>query len=881
MTAPRATVRLQLNRDFDLAAAAAQVPYYAELGVSHVYLSPIAQARAGSSHGYDVTDPTVVNPELGGERALAMLSATLRAHGMGAILDIVPNHMAADVANPWWRDVLARGRGSRHAGWFDIDWDAPGTGGKLWLPWLDAPLEHVLRRGGLRLVRDAGKGRVGLAVNDGVLPVSAASLRLLRAQAPPGGGARLDRAIARTQSDPRLLRRVLELQHYRLAWWRSGSEVGNYRRFFDVGDLVALDMQRPEVFEAVHRLPLRLIAEGVLDGLRIDHVDGLAQPRAYLRKLRRRVDRAARGGVRPERRPVLYVEKILADGEELRADWLVDGDTGYAFMQQADAVLHDPAGRAPLEQAWQAFTGRAPGFGAEERRARRELLQGSLATDLARCVRAFARHVADTPERGDLTAPALRQALGELLEQLPAYRSYLGPVAARGADRAVLEHAFAQAARHGDPDHAQARAMLYRRLLDIAPCALPLAPRHRLREARQRFEQLSAALDAKAVEDTAFYRCGVLLSRNEVGSDPRHFALSVEDFHAAMQRRAQRWPDALSATATHDHKRGEDIRARLAVLGERAEWFVQRARAWQAALGAERPSGNAVWTLLQTVLAAWPPGMSSDDAPAVCRFAGRIERWLLKAEREAKQHTRWTSPDPAYEGTCRAAVERLLLAHAGLRRELAEAARGLDAPGALNGLAAATLRLTAPGVPDLYQGTELWDLSLVDPDNRAPVDYAARRRSLDADASPAALLAGFRDGAVKQRLIRDVLRLRRDLPQLFARGDYRPLAVHGARRAHLLAFERRHGPCRLQVAVPRLCAHALAPDRPLVAPAFWGDTRIAHAADAAPCTYVDLFTGRTHRPGPDGLPAGALLEGWPVAVLLSTGGTDEHDTLRR
>jgi len=452
---------------------------------------------------------------------------------------------------------------------------------------------------------------------------------------------------------------------------------------------------------------------------------------------------------------------------------------------------------------------------------------------------------------------------------MPAYRSYLGPVAARGADRTLLEKAFARAGEHGDPDRAEARLLLRRRLLDASPRALPAAPRRRLREARQRFEQLAAPLDAKATEDTAFYRHGVLLSRNEVGSDPDGFALSVDDFHQAMARRARHWPDALSATATHDHKRGEDTRARLAVLSERADWFAARARTWQAALDAARPSGNAVWMLLQTVLAAWPLGMREDDAPAVRAFAARIERWLLKAEREAGLHTRWTVPDAAYEQACRAAVQRLLLERDALRRELAGAARSLDAPGALNGLAATALRLAAPGVPDLYQGTDLWDQSLVDPDNRTPVDYAARRRQLDADRTPAALLDDFRDGAIKQHLIRTVLRLRRDRPALFARGDYRPLATAGARREHLLAFERRLGPQRLLLAVPRLCAHAVLPDRPLVDPAFWRDTRIVCDGDDAACTYLDLFMEQTHRPAAGGLPIGRLLAGWPVALWIS------------
>ncbi|GAB2561843.1 malto-oligosyltrehalose synthase [Dyella jejuensis] len=897
MSELRATIRLQLNREFGLLAAAEQVPYFAALGLSHVYLSPIAMARPGSTHGYDVIDPMIVNPELGGEPALARLAHTLHTHGMGAILDIVPNHMAADVANPWWNDVLALGRASRYAHFFDIDWQAPETGGKLWLPVLSIPLEQALARDELKVERHVGGTTIALSAAGAKLPLSEQSLRLLfdlaghalprfKASADALDAVRLamqdeqsrahiDRAIAQLHADRSLMRRFLDLQHYRLAWWRSGSQVINYRRFFDIDGLVALAMERDDVFDAVHALPLRLIREGVIDGLRLDHVDGLSQPREYLRKLRLRTDRAARSDPRQAaRRITLHVEKILAHDETLRGDWPVDGSTGYDFMNQVGALQHDAQGHDVLADAWTALTGRSARFSDEERAARREILATSLATDLYRCTRAFHRYIEDMPEHGDFTLPALRDVLADVLQYMPVYRTYLGTGVVTDEDRRTLEHVFERAMKDGDPDLVAQRAYLRQYLLETrARWLATVSQRRHLQVARRLFEQLSTSLNAKAVEDTAFYRYGVLLSRNEVGGDPRVFALDPARFHSLMQQRAAQAPRALLATATHDHKRGEDTRARLAVLSERAPWFVQQARAWISALnGPRRPSNGTLWMLLQSILAAWPLAMRQDDDEALRAFAERLERWLLKAEREAKLHTRWTTPNHGYEEACRNAVHDLLLApeHGSLRDSLHDAARSLDAAGAVNGLAAVTLRLTVPGVPDLYQGTEYWDQSLVDPDNRRPVDYATRKATFDGNILPGRLLAHYRDGVIKQQVIHRLLRARKRWPDLFARGSYEPLDISGLRAQHVVAFTRQHHGHQLLVVVPRLCAEAFdASGRPLADAAFWADTTVACPRDDGACTFTDLFTHRTHARDAAGLPARALFSEWPVAVLIS------------
>jgi (1->4)-alpha-D-glucan 1-alpha-D-glucosylmutase len=897
VTALRATVRLQLNRDFDFAAAAAQVPYFAALGLSHIYMSPIAMARAGSTHGYDVIDPMVVNPELGGEAGLAALAETLHAHTMGAILDIVPNHMAADLANAWWSDVLAQGEASPYAGYFDIEWNAPEADGKLWLPWLDVPLEQALESRRWMLERHIGGLGIGLWLDANMLPLSERSLQWLfdRANADlpqhavagrvfdaarrrvqhQDAYAALDQAIAEINADPALMRPFLDLQHYQLGYWRDGDQRLNYRRFFDIHSLAALRMDREEVFDAVHALPLRLIENGVIDGLRVDHIDGLAQPGHYLRRLRERMDQSSQRDL--QRHVTLHVEKILAPGEQLPTDWPVDGTTGYDFMHDIGMLLHDPAGYIELSQAWATLTGRSDNFAYEERIARQYLLNTSLTAELSRCTRAFKQFLASGGKQ-DIPPDMLRDALCDVLGNMPVYRSYLSDGKITEADRQTLDHAFAQAEQDGVPERAPVRALLKRCLLDLDATRLPAKePRHG-QALRYSFEQLSSALNAKAVEDTAFYRYGVLLSRNEVGGAPALTQPEPESFHAAMQKRAARWPRSLLATATHDHKRGADTRARLSALGERPQAFLDDFRVFSSAFVDRRyPFPATLWVLLQTVLAAWPLGMDEDDIPGMQVFAQRIKDWLLKSERESKLNTHWTAQEHDYETACITLVDDLLRSpdYAAIRRELRGAAQKLDAAGALNSLVMATLHFTAPGVPDLYQGTDYWDQSLVDPDNRRAVDYRKRVQTLDQAYDCKALLQDYRNGVIKQHLIYRLLQLRKAWPELFAMGSYLSVPVTGAQQQHVVAFVRRHGAQQLFVAVPRLCAEYMdAADRPLADPGFWQDTCIKAFDDDA-CTFVDVFTYRKHTVQASGWRVDQLLSDWPVAVLIPSSQADE------
>jgi malto-oligosyltrehalose synthase len=769
---PRATLRLQFHRGFTFADAEALVPYFAELGVSHLYASPIAMSRPGSHHGYDVIDATRVDPELGGEEGLRSLSSALARSGMGLILDIVPNHMAADAANAWWADVLRHGPASRHARWFDIDWQADD---RVLLPILGEPLETVLAKGELAVDGDT------LRYFSHRLPLAAGS-----AGASVGTG----------------LPDLLQHQHWRLAWWRSAGDRLNWRRFFDVNELVCLRMEDPEAFEAVHALPLRLHREGIVDGLRVDHVDGLADPAIYCRTLRDRLKPGA----------YLVVEKILLADERLPADWRCDGTTGYDFMDEANALQHDAAGERVLAEAWSRLSGRPADFAAEEEGARREVLARGFGAQLDACARAFAE--------GELAAPALRRVLGELLAHFPVYRTYGRDGHLSDTDRAVLDRAAAGARHTCLATDRWALEALLARFGD---------GRHA--HAVTRFQQLSAPIAAKAVEDTGFYRYGRLLSRNDVGFDAGTFALGAGDFHRRMQARLVAEPRALLATATHDHKRGEDVSARLAVLsGMAAEWAALQARWVEASRSLGRdgaPWPGDVAMLLQTVVGAWPFDLALDDRAGRAAFAERLVAWQQKALREAKLASDWAAVDEAYEAAARQ-FTLALVAEAALPALLAEIealVRRIAPAGALNGLAQCLLRMTVPGVPDLYQGCELWDLSLVDPDNRRPVDWAARRQGLSAQPL-AELAATWRDGRIKQALIARILGLRRRLSPFFVTGDYRPVALEGPLADAMIAFVRRTPEAWLLVIAPHL------PQRlPLVADGIeldggWRDTAV-------------------------------------------------------
>ncbi len=787
---PRATYRLQMHAGFTFADATAIVPYLARLGISHAYLSPITVAATGSTHGYDVIDPTRINPELGGEEGFRTLVAALRDHGMGTIIDIVPNHMGvAGGENAWWNDVLARGEDSEFAGVFDIDYRKPVV-----LPVLGDPLPKALADGAIAIENDEvvayGEHRFPLRLED------------------RGLGAVEGAALAE----------LLDRQHYRLAWWRTADDELNWRRFFTVNELAGVRVGQEAVFEQTHALYFRLWQEGLIDGVRIDHVDGLTDPATYCRRLRARFEAMPRTD---GTRAIIWVEKILGAGEPLADDWGIDGTSGYDFMEDVAALLHDPAGEAPLGDAWAALSGRSADFATEELQARQDVLAWQFEGQLKACVRAFVALAQSDPDNV-LTPEMLRRGIERLLWVFPVYRTYGTGDAAPAADAAIREAARERVAPLIPPGEEFVVDAVLAWLAGEGPGEADLAA-----EAVRRFQQLSSPVAAKGVEDTAFYRYGRLLSRNDVGFDAARFAGSIADFHERMVARAADWPRALLATATHDHKRGEDVRARLAVLSEVPDRWLAHVARWND-LTAEALEGvdpADAYMLYQTLYAAWPDGLATGDADGLRDFGERVAAWQEKALREGKLRSSWEAPQEDYEARCKALIDALLdpARSAAFLRDLAGFRDGVAAGAAAGSLAQVALRLTVPGVPDTYQGTEFADLSLVDPDNRRPVDYAARQ----------AALADGRDP--KLALIAELLALRQAHPDVFADGTYRPVKVTGARADHVLAFIRQAGDVAVFVAVALRLAGS-------EGPGWWGDTVVA--VDGGDVAAAELFAAR-------------------------------------
>ena len=875
-TAPRSTYRIQFRTEFTLDDAVGIVPHLARLGVSHLYASPLLPAAPGSAHGYDIVAHGEVNPALGGEAALRRLVAALRREGMGLLLDIVPNHMGVDGPhNGWWQDVLAKGRDSDYATFFDIDWESadPALHGKMLAPFLGKPYGEALADGELSLVAEGPTG-VALAYYDNRFPIAPRDAEMIL-----GEDDGLTRYDPKSLDGLARLHALLERQNYRLAWWRTATDEINWRRFFDVTGLAGLRAEEPAVFDATHELILRLYAEGLIDGVRIDHIDGLADPHGYCRKLRRKMAEAGRHrpAEAPAGPPYVVVEKILAPGEPLPVNWSTDGTTGYDFMDQVGALMHDPAGEAPLSALWREVSGSDAGFPAEEIAARKQILRDSLAAELDGCARAL-HHLARGHIRSrDFAFNAIRRVLAELLLHFPVYRIYTRAGRPSPEDARVLKQA-ADAARPRlrTTDHVVLTHLLYWLAEEDIRQRPPGESRRDLLRARTRFQQLSSPTAAKSVEDTAFYRYGRLLSRNEVGSHPDQFFLSPEDFHAASRARGETYPDALLATATHDHKRGEDLRMRLAVLSEMPDDWATALRGFLAGSRdllrdlpeGPAPEGGDAAMFLQMIVASWPLGLAVADRAGVEAWIERLLGWQQKAIREAKRRSGWAMPDEAYEAAAAAFLRGVLDvgSHPEVARGLESFAARIAAPGAVKSLAQTALRLTVPGVPDLYQGAEFWDESLVDPDNRRPVDYAARRAALEAPpADSAALLAGWRSGAVKQFLIHRLLEARNASPALFRQGRYLPLRPEGAHAADLLAFLRQDGTDNLLVSVPIRALPLLGEGRQSLAlpEGAWGDTRLPLPAELAGRSWRCLLTGSS-LPGAASLP---LRGPWPVMLL--------------
>jgi len=917
---PVATYRVQLHVGFTFGQASEAVPYLHALGVSHLYTSPYLQAAAGSTHGYDVVDPTRLNAEIGTEAEHAALCQALAERGMGHVLDIVPNHMGVeDPSNRWWQDMLEHGEASPHAATFDIEWQGanPQTGRRVLLPVLGDHYGKLLEAGELQLRFDAAQGRLQVGYWEHAFPLDprsyaqvlgavappaaepahelaeVASLVDAFGQLPPQGSVDPQQRTARLRDAPLYQRRladlaasrpwvagwiqaclarlngqagepagadaldsVLQAQAYRLADWRVAGDDINYRRFFDVNALAAIRMEDPEVFEAVHALPLRWLAEGKVTGLRIDHPDGLADPARYFERLQQRhaAQRQARG--LPPQALYLVVEKIMADHEPLPADWLVHGGTGYRFSTLVNGVFIAADAQERFDALYGDFTGDTQPFEEAAYECKRLIIETALFCDLAWLVDTLSRITRADRAVCDFTRNQLRVALVEVAAQFPVYRTYVVPGGAppSEADRQHIAWAVSAARRRLGSAEGGVLAYLQSVLLGEA------GPEPGLRERFvRRWQQFTAPVMAKSVEDTLFYRYVRLVSLNDVGAEPRRFGVSVAAFHQANLQRARHSPHGMLATSTHDSKRSEDVRARLNVLSEMPEAWDAAVQALQTAGqrfevevdGRPAPLPRDLWGMFQAMVGIWPAHTTTAEERQA--LAQRLQRYMEKALREAKLASNWLFPNEAYESAVRSYVEKAL-ATEGFVAVLEAFVQRIAPFGFRNSLAQLALKLTAPGVPDIYQGCESWNFSLVDPDNRRPVDLAAMAAALQPLQAlyeggsrfpdPAQWRTVLGDGpamrdAAKQLTTWRLLQLRRQRPALFRDGVYLPLAVHGPAETHALAFARIGESEAVVVVCARLFAGLSASG--------WNGTRMAlataHPALARAARWQQWMTG--------------------------------------
>ena len=969
---PSATYRLQLNSGFTFAHAAEIIEYLHELGVSDYYLSPLAQARAGSQHCYDVTNHGVVNPELGGEDGFREFARKARRLGLGIVVDTVPNHMCiSDPANRWWFDVLENGPSSPYAGYFDIDWNPPKAdlANKVLLPVLGDQYGHVLENRELTV-----------SYNDGAFFVSYFSL--VFPLAPRTWTAILEPALSslgpeleesnhdvmelasiitalnhlplRTETDAAKIQerrrekeiikerlaalmeasasvrsaveksvtelngvrgephsfdrqeKLLDDQAYRLSFWHVAADEINYRRFFDVNDLAAIRVELPEVFGATHELTFRLIREGLITGLRIDHVDGLLDPGQYLDLLQRECAAALAGPQAEPTQPdhgaaasdsatsalALYVvvEKILGRDEPLRADWAVHGTTGYEFLNDLNGLYVDRGNRADFERLYSRFTGYQHDFGEIVYDCKKLVLRATMSGEQNVLARKLDRISEQHRWSRDFTLNSLGRSLAEVIACFPVYRSYVtsaGSVMAE--DRRRIMTAI-NVAKRRNPELSESTFDFLGSVLLLAhPAGLDYFALQERLDFTLRFQQLTSPVMAKGFEDTALYRFFPLASLNEVGSDPMSFGASAREFHDRNQRRLREWPHGLSATSTHDSKRGEDVRARIDALSEIPEAWGQAVYRWHRLNARARveleelpvPDANEEYLFYQTLVGAWPllPMTPSEHE----NFVKRVQDYMLKAAKEAKLRTSWISPN-RYHDEALAEFARLVLELGPSNSFLADFAsfrEPVAMAGMLNSLSRTLLKICSPGVPDFYQGTELWDDNLVDPDNRRPVDFASRRAMLEEIARDAEtdalglvnkLLARPRDGRIKMHVTRCALQFRRKHPELFATGAYVPLEATGKRAGHVISFARGNETRHVIIAAGRFFMSLGVTANALPDSAAWADTTLVLPPDSAPERYLDLLTGckLDSRPG-NGARRLALDEVFarmPIAMLV-------------
>jgi (1->4)-alpha-D-glucan 1-alpha-D-glucosylmutase len=961
---PLSTYRLQFNRAFTFTDAARIVPYLHGLGISDVYASSYLKAVPGSIHGYDLTDPTSFNPEVGTEEEYQVFIQALKAHGMGQILDVIPNHMGiARSSNAWWSDVMDNGPSSSYARFFDIDWRPikAELKDKVLLPILGDLYGLVLENQEITL--ECAEGNFWIHYYDDQLPVSSKSCRMIlthrldelittlgnedpgvqelqsivtalnhlpfRSERDP---ARLvernrekeivkkrlaaliqnNRTIEQfvmenirlfngTKGDPAsfdLLDALLDDQAYRLAFWRVAAEEINYRRFFDINELVAVRMEDPVVFEAFHSLIFRLLQQGSVTGLRIDHVDGLYDPAAYLRQLQAAVGERSDQETTNDRSLYLIVEKILGAGETLPSDWPVSGTTGYDFLTLLNGLFVDGANAVRFEDIYARFTGTRVPYDELVYEKKKLTMAASMASEINVLGYQLDRLSEKDRRSRDFTLNSLIHAIREIIAWFPVYRTYIAPTgqSVTDRDRAYIRLAVLKAKRRHPALSTLVFDFVRDLLLEPRPTSRQDAEEERLAFV-MKFQQTTSPVTAKGIEDTTFYIFNRLVSLNEVGGDPEQFGVAVSSFHGVMRERQVSWPHTLSATSTHDTKRSEDVRARINVLSEVPELWKSHLQLWSKLNkkyktdieGQPAPDRNEEYLLYQTLLGTWP--LEPPDEGSFRVFCDRIQAYTSKALHESKVHTSWVNPNHLYDAAVQKFIEAILdRSRPNLFLEsLVDFVQTVIIPvGLCNALSQVLIKITAPGIPDFYQGTELWDFSLVDPDNRRPIDYSHRARLLaelqqacqeagvDRRAFSRHLLETRLDGRIKLYVIMAALNFRQARQELFLSGDYLPLDTSGAKKDHVCAFARSHHHHAAITVVPRLVAELL-PNRgalPVGSDA-WGETCLVLSPEMPTGSYRNLYTGETSSVIMSGghatLPVSSILQSFPVALLEPVG----------
>ncbi len=940
---PTATYRLQFNKQLRFEDARHLVLYLHQLGITDLYASPILKARKGSSHGYDLTDPTCLNPELGTETDFDALVQELRNYEMGLLLDIVPNHMAASPENPWWMDLMENGLCSPYADFFDIDWSASNN--RVLLPILNCPYDKTLENREVAItLGDAG---LSIQYGDYRLPLDVKSYRLILSHC----GDDLDKARSSTDRDSQalnqlteamehlpyiaslgpkeaskqyrdrqalkesflhiiraspkmrtaLLRNIicfngqkgkprsfepmhnlLEQQVYQLAFWKTALEHVNYRRFFDVSDLVGVRVEESQVFEAAHSLILKLVREDKVSGLRIDHIDGLNDPLQYLLRLQQHIaPETQEAGIFP--RFYVIVEKILTCDEVLPPEWPALGTTGYDFAKMVNALFIDTKRTQELDEIYHHFIGSQPMFDGIVYQKKQQVLQQLFPGE----VHALGQYLTELGYQdrlaANLSSEELTMTLVEVTACLPVYRTYIRAMEVPHQDRLYLQAALEEARRQNpDMDTISLEFLEHILTLDF-PYHLPSEQKEAWLHFILRWQQLTSAIMAKGFEDTTLYCYNRLVSLNEVGGEPDSLGLSVDGFHDRVLARQERWPYTLNATSTHDTKRSEDVRARINVLSEiPEEWenHLTRWRRWnepkkQLVNGLPVPEPNTEILLYQTLIGAWP--LSQNEVPD---FKQRLKAYMVKAVREAKVFTNWLSPNSDYESAVIRFLESILAStrENQFLEDFLQFENQIAYYGALNSLAQTLLKITSPGVPDFYQGTELWDFSLVDPDNRRPVDFETRAKVLDEltqqevqrpEALIQQLLNSWEDGRVKLYVTHKALNVRKSYSELFRDGEYIPLQVVRQRREHVCAFARRRQTECALVVVPRLLTRLVRVGGIPVGQDVWGEDLLL-LPDGVPKHWLNVFTGEKLKVAgaTNGLKLCNILCRFPVALFI-------------